>query len=275
MTNPTSAASPALRGTILRDTQNGPGLLSVGGRQLAFTLEQHWRSERPPLVGARVEVLLDGEHLSQVSVVDDSQIAAEKAQQLATQAADQLARRGRKLWAQAVAEFGTLPLVALAGLWLGWWAFDWVAVRVVGTQVASYSFWDMVKMLSAPNVLEAMQYQQGGVGFWSLLTLLCAAAPLLPLLWRDRRASLGLAAPLAFMLLQGGRLYGGISSAATALQQQMGAFAGAGAASRMARDLSGELQAQILKSISLGLGLYLSLAAAVALAVFALIRLRR
>ena len=276
MTISTPAAAAPLRGSILRDTQIGPGLLSVGGRQLPFTLEQHWRSERPPVTGARVDVLLDGEQVAAVTLVDDAQIAKEMAKDMgaqASQAAGLLASRGRQLWGRAVAEFGTVPLVALGSLWLGWWVFDWVAVRVVGSQVASYSFWDMVRMLAAPNALEAMQYGQGGFGLWSIVALACAAAPLLPLLWRDRRASWGLAAPLLFMLVQGGRLYWGISSAATALQQQMGGLSGA--MGRMARDMSSELQAQILKSISLGLGLYLSLAAAAVLAVVALIRLRR
>ena len=268
----TSSNPAAQRGTILRDTQIGPGLLSVGGRQMPFTLEQHWRSERPPITGARVDVLLDGEQVGTVTLVDEVQTAKENARALTGQAADQLASRGRALWGQAVAEFGKVPLAALLGLWLGWWVFDWMAVRVVGTQVASYSFWDMVKMLAAPNALEAMQYGRGGFGLWSLLTLLCAAAPLLPLLWRDRRASWGLTAPLVFMLVQGGRLYWGVSSAASAMQQQMGGF---GANSQMARDLSSQLQAQILHSISLGAGLFVSLAAAAVLAAFAVIRLRR
>ena len=202
----TCSSPPALRGTILRDTQIGPGLLSVGGRQLPFTLEQHWRSERPPATGARVDVLLDGEQVSTVTLVNEAEAAKEKAQELVDQAARQLASRGRALWGQAVLEFGRLPLIALLGLGLSWWVFDWVDVRVMGSQLASYSFWDLVKMLAAPNALEAMQYGRGGFGLWSLLMLACAMAPLLTLLWRDRRASWGLAAPLLFMLVQSGRL---------------------------------------------------------------------
>lgn len=270
MTTVNPTAGTPLRGTILRDTQSGPGLLSVGGRQYPFTLEQHWRSDRPPVTGARVDVQLDGDQLARVSLVDEAQIARE----MAGQAADRLSAGGRQLLGRAVAEFGVVPLGALVALWLGWWVFDWVGVRLFANQVAAYSFWDMVKMLSAGNALEAMQYHQGGFGLWSLLALICAAAPLLPLVWRDRRASLGLAAPLVFLLLQGVRLYAGIHSAATALQQQLGGLGNA-QMGRAMRDLGGELQAQIFQSISLGFGLYLSLAAAVVLAVFAAIRLRR
>lgn len=263
------------RGTILRDTQAGPGLISVGGRQLPFTLEQHWGSERPPVTGARVDVLFEGDQLRQLHLVDDTQIAREMASQAAGHAG-QMAAQGQALLGRALAEFGRAPLIALVALWLGWWVFDWVSVRVIGTHVASYSFWDMLKMLSSGNALEAMQYSRSGLGLWNFVALLCAVAPLAPLappISRHRWASLGLAAPLAFMVLQAARLYWGIASAASEMQQQM---AGYGAQmGRTLQDMSHEIQAQILKSISLGLGLYLSLAAALVLAFFAFVRPRR
>lgn len=269
MTTMNPAAGAASRGTILRDTQAGPGLLSVGGRQLPFTLEQHWRSERPPTVGARVDAQLNGDVLTAVTLVDDAQIARE----MAAQAAGQLSAQGQQLWGRAVAEFGKAPLAALVALWLGWFGFSWISVRIIGTQTVSFSFWDMVKMLSADNVLEAMQYKQGSLGFWSLVALVCALAPLLPLVWRDRRASCGLAAPLLFMLLQAGRLYWGIQSAASEMQKQMGGLGSQ--IGRAMQDMSSQMLAEMLKAISLGLGLYASLTAALVLAFFALVRLRR
>ena len=39
------------RGRILRDTNSGPGIVSVDGTQKSFSLEQHWRSATPPKVG--------------------------------------------------------------------------------------------------------------------------------------------------------------------------------------------------------------------------------
>lgn len=39
-----ASPSAALRGSILRDTQAGPGLISVAGRQFSFTLEQIGRA---------------------------------------------------------------------------------------------------------------------------------------------------------------------------------------------------------------------------------------
>lgn len=264
-----SSAAATQRGTILRDTQSGPGLISVGGRQLAFTLEQHWASERPPVTGARVDATFDGDQLQRLQLVDDTQIAKE----MASQAAGELAQRGQVLLGRALAEFGKLPLIALLALWAGWWFFDWVSVRVVGNMVARYSFWDMLKMLSSGNALEAMRYSQSSLGFWNLVALACAVAPLAPLFTRHRLASLGLAAPLAFMVLQGARLYWGISSAVSEMQQQMSIVGGQ--MGRMLRDVGSQMQAEILKSISLGLGLYLSVAAALVLAFFAVLRLRR
>ena len=44
------------RGRILRDTNSGPGLLAVNGKQYTFTLEDMWQSEVPPRPGMVVEV---------------------------------------------------------------------------------------------------------------------------------------------------------------------------------------------------------------------------
>lgn len=47
------------RGTILRDTRFGPGLVMVDGRQYLFALERIWKSEVPPRAGLAVEVEFD------------------------------------------------------------------------------------------------------------------------------------------------------------------------------------------------------------------------
>ena len=47
------------RGTILRDTSAGPGLLVVDGTQYPFDLAGIWRSDVPPRTGMVVDVELD------------------------------------------------------------------------------------------------------------------------------------------------------------------------------------------------------------------------
>ncbi len=43
-------------GTVLRDAQNGPGLVICAGKKYLFTLEKEWMSEVPPAAGMRVYV---------------------------------------------------------------------------------------------------------------------------------------------------------------------------------------------------------------------------
>ena len=69
------------RGRILRDTNTGPGVLTVEGAQYTFTLEKMWRSDVPPRVGMPVDVSFapDGV-LEAVDAVSEGQIAREQAQ---------------------------------------------------------------------------------------------------------------------------------------------------------------------------------------------------
>ena len=43
------------RGRILRDTNAGPGIVSLDGKQFSFTLETLWMSDIPPRPGMVVE----------------------------------------------------------------------------------------------------------------------------------------------------------------------------------------------------------------------------
>lgn len=69
------------RGRILRDTNTGPGVLTVEGAQYTFTLEKMWRSDVPPRIGMPVDVFFapDGV-LEAVDAVSEGQIAKEQAQ---------------------------------------------------------------------------------------------------------------------------------------------------------------------------------------------------
>src|SRR5215467_7244725 len=69
------------RGTVLRDTSTGPGLLSVDGNQHQFSLEGGWKSLDPPKPGMHVlvEFATDLTILS-VIPIPESQIAREQAE---------------------------------------------------------------------------------------------------------------------------------------------------------------------------------------------------
>jgi hypothetical protein len=69
------------RGRVLRDTNAGPGLVTVEGKQYSFTLEDMWVSEIPPRPGMVVEVTFDGSGAPRsVAAVPENQLAKEQAQ---------------------------------------------------------------------------------------------------------------------------------------------------------------------------------------------------
>lgn len=260
-----TSAPQTLRGTILRDTQNGPGLISAQGQQFIFDLQQHWRSDKPPVTGAKVDMDMspDGQ-LGAVRAVDEAQLAKE----LAQEKAQQLAASGQALFGQALSEFGKVPLAAMAGLLLGWFALDIVNIQFGVRMQSGLSFYELNKLIGAgADMISALQVaQRGSVGFWGLATLAVAAAPLAPLFVRDRRANWALAAPLALMLIQALRLYWAMKSAASQMQEAAGSnpFLGSNFAQEFVREM--------MKAISLGAGFYLSFAAAIVLAFFAWVR---
>ena len=47
------------RGRILRDTNAGPGVLTINGKQHSFTLDEMWTSDVPPRTGMVVDVMCD------------------------------------------------------------------------------------------------------------------------------------------------------------------------------------------------------------------------
>ena len=59
----------------------GPGLISAQGQQHVFDLQQHWRSDKPPVTGAKVDMDMNADgQLGAVRAVDESQLAKELAQ---------------------------------------------------------------------------------------------------------------------------------------------------------------------------------------------------
>ena len=260
------------RGVILREPAQAPGLVSVTGRQLPFTLETHWRSDRPPVAGAKVDVDLDADGaLAALRLVDEVQVAKD----LAGQAARQVGERGQQVWQQALREFGRVPLAAMALLLVSWFFLDLFSVRAMGVSVLQPTLWEASKLLGGgADALTALRGGGGGsAGLWGLLIVAAAFAPLLPLAWRDRRANYGLAAPLALLAGEGVRGWLALHGAMEAVHQQTQGSELGRDFSRYAEQMADEMQRQALAAISLGAGFYLGVAAAVVLAAFAALRL--
>lgn len=251
------------RGKILRDTNAGPGLLSIDGNQHPFTLESHWKSDQPPRVGMVVDAGFDGAgSLAMVTPVADAQLAREQAE-LAMQAAK---AKGGALAAGLTARFGVPTLAALAALFVGWFVLNTVAIQVSAQYGVGLSFWKLLGVLNSPSgLLDGLNGAGGSSGIYGFLCIVALIAPLAPYVWKDKRAHLGGVLPLAFMLLVALMIYLGISDGMKQAQGAAGMFGGAQAA-QMAESMSSMMLREAMRAISVGLGGYLSLLASLYLA---------
>jgi len=187
------------RGRVLRDPHMGPGLLMVEGKQYPFLMEGLWRSEVPAKPGLVVNVDFDTQgNLNGITAVPQAQLDAEKAASVRT----------RPMVTSALFEgfeMGSRSFTRLAatGLLLASWLFlSAVSVHLPFFGKLDLTFWQILGYLNAGNIGQmsdlAGSPDSGVFGFLAILVL---AGPLLPHVWRDRRAWLGGLLPLAFMVL--------------------------------------------------------------------------
>ncbi|WP_300750843.1 hypothetical protein [Janthinobacterium sp.] len=251
------------RGKILRDTSIGPGLLAIGLEQYPFQLEGMWKSDTAPKVNMVVEVEFDeGNAVSAIYPVADTQLAKEQAE-LAMSAAR---AKGAEVASGVVARLGVPMLVSLGLLVIGWFFLNAISVRVSSNFNPGLSFWKLLALLNSPSgLLQSFGNTSGSSGIYGFLAIVCLAGPLLPHVWKDKRAHLGGLLPLLFMLLVVGLIYSGISNGISEAQGAASQFGGAEAA-RMMAEMSSGMAREALRAISIGLGAYLSLAASLYLA---------
>lgn len=244
-----------MRGKILRDTNNGQGILFLEGEQKPFTLEQHWRSPNPPKVGMLVDVVLDedGQVLS-VTEVSQAEVLKEQARkagavlssqgQAGFEALKEQASRasaliqekgaagaGRELLKSGISLPLTLALVFL--LMLAWVAFALIKVKMLGVSIS---------------------LSEGLKGFNAFLMWVVLLSPLISLVWRHPYAVLTKCIPAVYMLWQ---------SIASVREISRGmSMAGSMMGRRNADAAAGFLK----EFVSFGFGFYLSIAVVLALA---------
>jgi hypothetical protein len=255
---PASAAVAAgVRGTVLRDTNAGPGLLSVDGRQLVFTLEQHWRGATAPTVNAAVEVVLDaGGAVASVTPASTQLISPQ-------QLADLNALKDAylpKLLAQ-VERAGKPLLAAVAVVAVAWIWLPAMSVQIMAGMSQHVTMFDLLRLANVGASLDSFGQQGGSSGLYGLLCVLAMLAPLAHVFLRQRWARFGLFAPLAFMVATGLGIYLKIHNMASAATEGARSFGGS-----QAGDLAAAMMNQIMAALSVGYGSYLALAAALYLA---------
>ena len=197
------------------------------------------------------------------------------AQDAAKKFAQEFQSQGLPVIQRYAQRIGYLTLAGFAAVVLGWFLLPFLSVDIPFGGEVSATFYETLKLSNAASDgsgLEALahnldrsgRFSGGSAGFFGLLCFLSLAAVLLPQVWRDRRATWGLFAPLATMLLALLVVYLRISSAASAGMEEMGGFGGE-AFAEMAREMAREAMAEMREAVSLGIGLWLSLAGALLL----------
>jgi hypothetical protein len=232
------------RGKVLRDTNVGPGLLSIDGQHVQFSLEGVWRSEMPPVPGMAVQVEFapDGS-IVDISAISDSQIAKQQAGAVV----DAARQQGKILASAAVSRFGLPTLTAAGMLMIGWFFLSAASIQTLLGK-ADFTFWQLLGFLNSTSAFEyVMQGRTApSAGFYGFLALAALAGPFVPYFWKDRRASLAGTLPLLFMLMAGVMLRSSINSA---IGGDVGGPIG---------DMARQAREEAMKAISIGYGSYLS-----------------
>ena len=252
MASSLTGSTGTARGKVLRDTNAGPGLVIVDGKQYPFQLEGMWRSEVAPRVGMIVEVAFSGpERIAAITAVPESQIAKEQAE-VALAAAKE---KGAAFAGAMVARFGAKDLIAGGLLILAWFFLNAGSFNM-GLGKLEFTFWQVLGFLNA-GFASVMQQQISGrgasAGIYGFLAIASIAGPFVHHFWKDRRAHLGGVLPLALMLLVVLLIFNSISSGMEQANQFGQAFGG-----EQAEEMMDEMAREMRQAISFGLGTYLS-----------------
>ena len=260
---PPAATAPAApstaRGTILRDTNAGPGLIAVSGAKKTFSLEQHWNGTSAPQVQMQVDVTFDAQgEISSVTPVNVAAEDLEKYKAMAKKALDD----GTPALLAYVDRIGKPVVGAMLAILVSWLWLPALSVTVMAGMKQGLTMFDVLRLANMGASMESFgQLGGGSSGLYGVLCALAMAAPLLPTFSRHKYAALGYCAPLAFLVLAGLGIYMKMHSMASAARDSMRAFGGRGM-----EDVADAMMQKMSQAISLGFGAYLSLAAAACLA---------
>ena len=248
------------RGKIMRDTNAGPGIVSINGEQMQFTLETHWKSDSPPKVGGVVDVELDATgQVSSVTAVDDTTLAKEQANKAIGIASE----KGKQAFGDLVKRVGAPTLAAVAALFIGWMFLSFLSIQISQGYKLGISFYDVLKMVNTGGNLNGVgSLKYSSAGFYGFLMYVSILAPLAPHFHKNKYLSLGYLAPLAYILIIALAVYWNIREQISQANGMASAFGG-----RQAAEMMSQIMSMTWQAVSLGLGFYLSLAVSIYLAV--------
>ena len=252
------------RGRILRDTNNGIGLISLGGKQVPFTLETNWRGEIAPVVQMTVDVVLDDAgNVVSVAPVSDKEVAQEKLKEMSGNLSRQLQDQIPivKVYASMI---GTPTLISVGLLFISWVWLSMATARVSAGLSQSATMFDLLRLLNTGVSLESFGSGfSGSSGIYGFACVVVMLAPMTPAFIRHRYISLTYFAPLLFLLLFALASYVKMRSLADDARQSLGGLVSSAQMTSMAN----AMMDQVLAAVSIGTGAYLSMAVAVYLSV--------
>ncbi|MCL2873151.1 MAG: hypothetical protein FWF41_09350 [Betaproteobacteria bacterium] len=237
------------------NSAEGNGIAVAEEKQYNFNIHQ-WRSSTAPATGQTIDMTLDGETVSAVSLVSAEVLAKERASQLASGLGAQLNAVGSRLSASAaqgnlgktILQLLPIPvLVAYVVYFLSSIALNIVNVKIMGKS-AGLSLWNLTDSTVQLNV--------SGIRFFLIIAFLSIAVPVL---WQNKRAWFALLLPLIPLL----QTAYGIHSAMSQVEEAMGGMGGYGL---------GKMGATVSDMFSVGLGGYGIGIAAIFLAAYGLKR---
>jgi len=200
-----------VRGRVQRDTSQGEGLVFAEGRQIPFKLETAWKSEMAPTVNMVVDVDLDDEGnllalravSAQAAASETAAKAFEAAQGTAKELAGNFQEKGLPVLKAMALRIGYPILGCWLAVVLGWFFFAAYVVKSPFIGELKLTFYQSLTLLNASGegLAGLLTHGGAGAGFYGFLAWLSLALVFLPQVWVDKRAHLGLAAPLAMMLI--------------------------------------------------------------------------
>lgn len=238
-----------MRGKIIHyNTNEGGGIIMAEGRQYPFTIAA-WTAEAVPAAGKTVEITIEEDSVTAVSVIGDDVLLKEKAAELGGKlgsalgnidlsslkaGASSLTTGENSTAAGSVVErYGVIMLAAYGLFLIGSLVFNAVSISIFGNSMGR-SLFEIASLLSQTGA-------NGGGGI-KLLLVLAYFGVALPIIWRDRRAWLALLLPAL--------------ATAWAIISVL----------RIMNSMGSEVAGAMGNVFSIGFGLYLTIAAAVVLA---------
>ncbi len=227
------------RGTILRDTSAGPGLVSVDGQHFQFSSEIPFRLAAAAIPGLAVDV----EFAPDCRIVS---IAAAEARTSGSSSAS-VAHSSNEFLFTIVSRLGLPNLTASLFLVICWTLLTSMSVQTLFGKL-NFSFWELLGFLNSGSGWEAVFQGRGGMstGIYGLLAILIAATPYTYAVWKDRRSQLCGLLPLLFMAYVGLMLRSSLHGAFGATAE--GPFA----------EVQRQAQEEMMNAVSIGWGAVLS-----------------